>query len=170
MKRVPACLAQRDAAVVSRLGAAVLEEQSDPGLPDRRTEAGGGGERRRQEERTCSHNFREVSPAATRASNGLKKKKKRTTTVAPFIKKKVVFVFGGVSGAVSTHSPTHHVWILLQNFVPVQRRAAPAGAELRGGRDYPSGPGSARRMVGGREGWRAGMVPLKLRPSLGGKR
>lgn len=58
---------------------------------------------------------------------------------------------------------------VLQKFVPVQRGAAPAGTELRGRGYHQGGPGSARRLVGGREGWRQRMVPLQLRPGPGGK-
>lgn len=55
MQRVPACFAQLDAAAVSRLGAPPLEEQSDPGLPDGRTDGVGG--RRRREEETGGENL-----------------------------------------------------------------------------------------------------------------
>lgn len=75
---------------------------------------------------------------------------------------------GGLSRAVS-RPPRHHVRILLQNTVSVQRQAAPAGTEFWGRWDYQSRPGSTRRMVGRREGWRQGVVPLQLRPCPRGK-
>lgn len=75
-------------------------------------------------------------------------------------------------GTVTAARVTSHsgdVWIVLQKFVPVQRGAAPAGTELRGRGYHQGGPGSARRLVGGREGWRPRMVPLQLCPGPGGK-
>lgn len=61
------------------------------------------------------------------------------------------------------------VGIAVSEFVRVQRRAARARLALPARGADPRHARAARRMVGRREGWSNGMVPVQLRASRGGK-
>lgn len=140
-----------------------LREQSGEGRPDRQAE--------RRRRRTCSANFTQVSLGFS-PTGGRERHEPRTRDTHTHTKAKInqtAHLIQKKSPIFLPRSWGSDVWIVLQNFVPVQRGPAPAGTELRGRGDYQGGPGSARRLVGRRTGWRKRMVPLKLCPGPGGK-